>query len=104
MADMEKATPQLVLGSAFDVNFAIDSPYGIRVGCGEIRRNHMAPAAARIALESLLRDRKLDTTLTTAAPLEWTGGDECAPTGLLPLDAQLRGGVPRGQVSEIVGP
>jgi hypothetical protein len=64
----------------------------------------MAHAAARAALESLLRDRKLDTTLTTAAPLEWTGADECAPTGLSPLDAQLRGGVPRGQVSEIVGP
>jgi hypothetical protein len=63
----------------------------------------MAPAAARVALESLLRDRKLDTTLTTALPLAWPGGDECAPTGLPPLDAQLRGGVPRGQVSEIVG-
>jgi hypothetical protein len=37
-------------------------------------------------------------------PLEWTGGDECAPTGLPALDAQLQGGVPRGQVSEIVGP
>ena len=60
--------------------------------------------AARVALESLLRDRKLDTTLTTALPLEWTGGDACAPTGLPPLDVQLRGGVPRGQVSEIVGP
>jgi len=64
----------------------------------------MAPAAARVALESLLRERKLDTTLTTALPLAWPGGDECAPTGLPPLDAQLRGGVPRGQVSEIVGP
>ena len=64
----------------------------------------MAPAAARVALESLLRERKLDTTLTTALPLEWTDGDACAPTGLPPLDAQLRGGVPRGQVSEIVGP
>ena len=64
----------------------------------------MAPAAARMALESLLRERKLDTTLTTALPLEWTGGDACAPTGLPSLDAQLRGGVPRGQVSEIVGP
>ena len=64
----------------------------------------MAPAAARVALESLLRDRKLDTTLTTALPLEWPGGDACAPTGLPSLDAQLRGGVPRGQVSEIVGP
>ncbi len=64
----------------------------------------MAPAAARVALELLLRERKFDTTLTTALPLEWTGGDTCAPTGLPCLDTQLRGGVPRGQVSEIVGP
>jgi hypothetical protein len=61
-------------------------------------------AVARAALETLLRDRKLDTTLTTALPLEWSGGGTCVPTGVPPLDAELRGGVPRGQVSEIVGP
>jgi recombination protein RecA len=70
----------------------------------EERTNRMAPAAGRVALESLLRDRKLDATLTTALPIEPPGGDACAPTGLPSLDTQLRGGVPRGQVSEIVGP
>ena len=39
----------------------------------------MAPAAARVALESLLRDRKLDTTLTTALPLEWAGATTRVP-------------------------
>ena len=64
----------------------------------------MAAAAARAALESLLRDRKLDTTLTTALPLDRGGDTSCVPTGVPALDAQLRGGMPRGQVSEIVGP
>jgi hypothetical protein len=63
----------------------------------------MAAAPARAALESLLRDRKLDTTLTTALPVEWTGGGQCVPTGLTQLDSQLRGGIPRGQISEVVG-
>ena len=61
-------------------------------------------AAARAALETLLRDRKLDTTLTTALPLDWGEDGTCVPTGVPPLDAELRGGVPRGHVSEIVGP
>ena len=61
-------------------------------------------AAARAALETLLRDRKLDTTLTTAVPLDWGEDGTCVPTGVPPLDAELRGGVPRGHVSEIVGP
>jgi recA bacterial DNA recombination protein len=87
------------------LTFAVDSPHLLRYYDSEqTTKDDMAPAAARVALESLLRDRKLDTTLTTALPLEWTGGDACAPTGLPALDAQLRGGVPRGQVSEIVGP
>lgn len=69
----------------------------------------MAPAAAvatRATLESLLRDRKLDNTLTSARPWSDQGlaPDRLAPTGLLPLDAALGGGFPRGQVSEIVGP
>jgi hypothetical protein len=63
----------------------------------------MASAAARIALESLLQERKLDNTLTSRqAP----GRGEEAPrlaTGLT-LDAVLEGGLPRGQVSELVGP
>src|SRR5687768_12404338 len=63
---------------------------------------------ARADLEALLRDRKLDRTLTTAVPgLVPAGGaiDEyaVAPTGITALDARLGGGFPRGQVSEVVG-
>jgi hypothetical protein len=63
----------------------------------------MAPAAARAVLESLLRERKLDTTLTSALP---AGFDEerLAPSGLATLDSHLAGGLPRGHVSEITGP
>jgi hypothetical protein len=58
-------------------------------------------------LESALRDRKLDRTLTTALPsLERT--DAALPGGSVPfgidgLDGRLRGGLPRGQLSELAG-
>ena|SRR5579862_2787673 len=60
---------------------------------------------ARADLESLLRARKLDRTLTSALtplapPDEWT----VAATGIAGVDVQLAGGFPRGQLSEIVGP
>lgn len=56
-------------------------------------------------LESVLRDRKLDRTLTTALPpLDRVDPSAYVPTGLPTLDAHLRSGVPRGQMSEIVGP
>lgn len=61
-------------------------------------------AVARATLESLLRERKLDNTLTTAVPLQPPAVDALAPTGLPSLDALLLGGIPRGEVSEIVGP
>jgi hypothetical protein len=53
-------------------------------------------------VESLLRARKLDRTLTTSRPLE-------APVPAVPfhvraLDAYLQGGLPAGQLSEVVGP
>src|SRR5438093_3153082 len=57
---------------------------------------------ARADLESLLRARKLERTLTTALP-----PDDCssvAPSGIPALDARLGGGVPRGHLSELVGP
>lgn len=63
------------------------------------------PAAAvdKDYLESLLRDRKLDHTLThwgSAPPAErWL-----VPTGMADLDARLAGGLPRGHLSEVVGP
>jgi hypothetical protein len=59
---------------------------------------------ARAALESLLRTRRLDRTLTTALPAAVPDEYVCAPTGHTPLDARLGGGFPRGQLSEIVGP
>src|SRR4051812_3116598 len=55
-------------------------------------------------LESALRERKLDRTLTSALPPVEYGDDACAPTGVAPIDACLRNGVPRGQLSELVGP
>jgi hypothetical protein len=60
------------------------------------------PSALRVALESLLRQRQLDRTLTTNPWADPTR--DVAPTGLAALDAQLGGGLARGHVSEIVGP
>ena len=55
---------------------------------------------ARADLESLLHTKKLDRTLTSGPRPEL----DRAPTGHTTLDALLHGGVPRGQVSELVGP
>lgn len=56
-------------------------------------------------LESALRERKLDRTLTTALPpLERTDPSAVVGTGVDGLDAVLHGGLPRGQLSEIAGP
>src|SRR5262245_8818173 len=58
----------------------------------------------RAALESLLRARKLDVTLTAfgpaGAPLDPA---RVAPTGCATLDAALGGGLRRGHLSDIVG-
>jgi recombination protein RecA len=59
---------------------------------------------ARADIEALLRARKLDTTLTTARPLERLDDRYVVPTGIDVLDARLGGGLARGQISEIVGP
>jgi hypothetical protein len=62
------------------------------------------PSAARLNLESLLRARQLDRTLTTALPAREPGGSErMVPTGIPALDEQLGGGVPRGEISEMTG-
>src|SRR5262249_50637907 len=62
-------------------------------------------ALARTDLESLLRARRLDRTLTTALPpIDPRDETALAPCGLSSLDAQLGGGLPRGHLSEIVGP
>src|SRR3989442_14440044 len=62
---------------------------------------------ARADLESLLRAKRLDRTLTSALPPSSNGPHDdlaVAATGLSPLDARLDGGFPRGQLSELVGP
>jgi hypothetical protein len=63
---------------------------------------------ALAVLESALRERKLDRTLTTALPpLEWTDAAALpgagVPFGVDALDGRLRGGLPRGQLSELAG-
>ena len=60
---------------------------------------------AMARLESALRDRKLDRTLTTALPT-WERRDDSAAIAIdiAALGTCLRGGLPRGQLSEIVGP
>ena len=64
----------------------------------------MANSAVAV-LESALRARKLDRTLTTALPpLERSDPSALAPTDVAALDACLKGGLPRGQLSEIAGP
>jgi len=61
-------------------------------------------ALPRAHLESLLRARRLDRTLTTALPPPDPHDEYAvAPTGLTALDAHLGGGFPRGQLSELVG-
>ena len=59
--------------------------------------------AAKATVEALLRERKLDRTLTSTLP-ERLGEDAVAPLDSAALDRGLAGGLPRGQVSEVVGP
>ena len=61
------------------------------------------PAVA--VLESALRTRKLDRTLTTTLPSwEWTDPASLLPMDVPLVDACLRGGLPRGHLSELSGP
>jgi recombination protein RecA len=59
--------------------------------------------AARATVEALLKERKLDRTLTSTLP-DRLGEDAVAPFGTDILNRALAGGLPRGQVSEVVGP
>ena len=60
------------------------------------------PAVA--VLESALRSRKLDRTLTTTLPaIEWADPSCLLPMGIPAVDGCLHGGLPRGQLSELVG-
>ncbi len=65
-------------------------------------------AIVREQLETLLRDRKLDHTLSHEGltPLSVPGADPkfLVPTGIAELDARLEGGIPRGHLSEVIGP
>ena len=64
--------------------------------------HHDSPVSARAAVESLLRARKLDRTLTTSRPLEAPAPG--VPFDVQTLDTYLHGGLPAGQLSEVVGP
>jgi recombination protein RecA len=66
----------------------------------------IARAISRDDLESLLRLKKLDHTVTAAEPLNLltTDGRWLVPTGIAGLDERLQGGLPRGHLSEVVGP
>jgi recombination protein RecA len=59
-----------------------------------------ATATARAELEALLRARKLDRTVTRVE----VSGQGLVSTGVAALDEALGGGLPRGELSEIVGP
>src|SRR4051812_41433676 len=62
---------------------------------------------ARAHIESLLRNRKLDVTLTTTAPWNTPAGvsdPDRAALDVPAIDAALGGGLRRGHLSEIVGP
>lgn len=60
--------------------------------------------ASRADLESLLRTRQLDRTLTSSLPpIDPLDEYAIGPTGVTALDAALGGGFPRGHLSEIVG-
>jgi hypothetical protein len=57
----------------------------------------------RAALESLLRARKLDVTLTGAADAPPAPPERLAPIGRADVDTALGGGLRRGHLSEIAG-
>jgi hypothetical protein len=66
----------------------------------------MKPARIdRSVLMTALRERRLDRTLTTALAAQDVQDEQAVgATGLAALDDRLGGGLPRGQLSEIVGP
>ena len=64
----------------------------------------MPQSLARAELETLLRTRKLDRTLTSTLPQQPSRDPlAVAEIGIDPLDAVLGGGFPRGQLSEVIG-
>lgn len=75
------------------------APTSLAPAAPSVRPAHQA--LRRGQLEALLRERKLDRTLTTAIPE--TSGHDAAEFGVTTLDTPLGGGLPRGQVSELTG-
>ncbi len=73
---------------------------------------HSSLQASRLAtVESLLRERKLDRTLAGTLPglpdaglSDERANERAMPLDLTALDVRLAGGLPRGQLSEVVGP
>lgn len=61
-------------------------------------------ALARVELESLLKTRRLDRTLTSAPDRHLKDEYATSATGVDALDRCLDGGFPRGQLSELAGP
>ena len=90
-------------GDAAAVVARIQSPSVDEVAVASPTASRSIAPGTREQLEALLRQRKLDRTLTTAIP-SMVGADQVAPFGLAPLDARLPGGLPRGHVSELIGP
>jgi recA bacterial DNA recombination protein len=79
------------------------------------RSESKGTATSRESLESLLRHRKLDHTFWGLTPVLVRGSDPMTapgsdparwhvPTGMPELDTRLDGGIPRGHLSEVVGP
>src|SRR4029079_38445 len=72
--------------------------------CGAYtRQRRRRKSEMRAALESLLRAKKLDVTLTATPGALAPPPDRLAPTGSPELDAALGGGLRRGHLSEITG-
>ncbi len=63
-----------------------------------------AQSPALAVLESALRARHLDGTLTAALPSVDLQDERIAGTGIPAMDTCLGGGIPLGQLSELVGP
>ena len=61
----------------------------------------VAPASTKAALEELLKARRLQAD---GPPLRGEERHTPLPLGIATLDTLLRGGFPRGQMSEVHGP
>jgi recA bacterial DNA recombination protein len=63
-----------------------------------------SPRLDRQSLVAALATRQLDRTLTSSLPISSRDEYSIGATNIPSLDAQLGGGFPRGQLSELVGP